>query len=1108
MRPSLLAILATTTAIFVSGCDGSNTPASNVSNSGTFAPVSTASKDAPAGTTVIGDPKWSFDPAAAPNANPGTSLAGIAETKWSFDPAAAPDANPGTSLTGTVDKKWSFDPAPAPGKNPGMNLAGTAEKKWSFDPAAAPDANPGTSLAGTAEKNWSFDPAAAPGKNPGVNLAGTAEKKWSFDSAAAPDANPGASLAGAAEKKWSFDPAAAPDANPGASLAGAAEKKWSFDPAAAPDANPGTSLAGTAETKWSFDPAAAPDANPGTSPAGVPEAVLKKAAVAAVDAALGLAKATDQAAKDALNIAKQNAANAQTAADTAAGNLAKATTDPAFIDADQTAKAAKVAADEALAIATADAARAATALAAIQTAANNAAIAPSAQEAQAAVDAAMGAAKAAEVAAANAAVDAANAAAQTVMDTKAKTAAAVEVTAAAAKAAATDLVNAPTDPVLQATAKAAQDALAAANEALKTATDNAANAKAAAAAAKMAADNAANAPSAEAAKAAADAAKTAATAAQTLAKSTPTLLAQAQASAAQAGKAIRAPSVTSYDKSRFGMMITWGIFSATGKSEWAINNPPYNVGTQAGLDLYNSFASQFLPNATNVASMVKLAKDTGMGYIVLSVQNMDGYSLWDTKADEFSKGYNSNTFGPHQDVLKLFADECKKQGVRFVLLYSLINQLNLDYPGSGFTLYSERKGDWVKYRAFLNKQMTELFTNYGDMAQIWFAGGWAKKQSDWEFGTLYSTIRKAQPKVLIGTENGTGDPEMKDPDDFTIHELPVLAPDVVNTPGEIVATSMLPDLADCCGGNRWGYTDTQGIQKREWIFQLLLTTISNGKNFVLNIGPRGDGTLPDDVGIEFGAVGKWVKDNAEAIYGTKAGIPGFDSTQGTGADGNHYVYLFIRDQNQKTIDLPTAFVDVTSATPLVTGGATLPPEVKITKNVTTGMTTLDFSAVSRTAREPLTLKLVADTHDNVYAFGTATASNIFANARIYAPSMAADSDPTSRWATDDLTKSATLTQTYAKPVKIKGIQMAEGGFAGRTTSYTIEANIGGKWTQIASGTETPSLPGKPSIPAIGASKFIVLDTPVVASAMRFTANSQTFGPSLYTVLAIVDGTYK
>ncbi len=569
--------------------------------------------------------------------------------------------------------------------------------------------------------------------------------------------------------------------------------------------------------------------------------------------------------------------------------------------------------------------------------------------------------------------------------------------------------------------------------------------------------------------------------------------------AADAAKApaTREDTLAWYKGAKFGMFVHWGLYSPIAKGEWALSNlPAFNNGQQAGVDAYKAYASQFDPDPEAISRLVALAKDTGMQYIVLVTRHHDGFSLWNTKADAYSSDFNSQNRSAHVDVVRRFAQETEKQGIKLVLYYSLLDWTHPDYPVASsppgqphLQVYENQAGNWDRYRTFMKTQLRELLTQYGQIAGIWFDGYWAQDdKSLWQLPELYAAIRQAQPGTLIGNNHGIGMSSEGLDDDFTIGERGGAAGDA-DKAGETVDTSQTGSAP----GGTWGYAEGAGIQPREWVFEQLIGSISAGKNFVLNVGPRADGSWQDALGTEFSAVGAWMRRNAEAVYGTRAGVMGLESTLRTGPDGKTWLYLFVRDAAATHISLPTALADVRSASTL-TGATALP----VRRDDAAGTTQIDLSSAIRTPREPLVLKLDATVPVlvNLSRQATATATSTWSRDPGYGPEMAIDGNPATRWASE--APSATLTQVFAAPASVQLVQLAEyldpGESDYRTGRFTVEANVNGQWQVVASGSD------------IGQNRFLSLPAPVVASALRINVVSRDQRPpSLYSFVAYAKG---
>ena len=205
------------------------------------------------------------------------------------------------------------------------------------------------------------------------------------------------------------------------------------------------------------------------------------------------------------------------------------------------------------------------------------------------------------------------------------------------------------------------------------------------------------------------------------------------------------------------MFIHWGAFSVPGAGEWVMNDRNITYTE------YGRLQTIFNPVRFDANKWVSAAKRAGMQYITLITRHHDGFSEWDTKQSEW-KITNTDW---KQDVVKLIAAECQRQGIRLFVYYSLLDWYRSDYQyetgrtghGSGRTA----KSDWNHYIAFMKAQLTELLTQYGPIAGVWFDGYWDqlandhdkinKPMVDWHLPEIYAMIHQLQPQCLIGNNH-------------------------------------------------------------------------------------------------------------------------------------------------------------------------------------------------------------------------------------------------------------------------------------------------------------------------------------------------------------------
>ncbi len=326
-----------------------------------------------------------------------------------------------------------------------------------------------------------------------------------------------------------------------------------------------------------------------------------------------------------------------------------------------------------------------------------------------------------------------------------------------------------------------------------------------------------------------------------------------------------------FDSARFGMFIHWGAFSIPGSGEWVMNDRNITVSE------YSRLQTIFNPVRFDAAKWVSAAKRAGMQYITLITRHHDGFSDWDTKQSDW-KITNTDW---KQDAVKLIADECQRQGIKLFVYYSLLDWYRSDYQyetgrtghGTGRTAPS----DWNHYIAFMKAQLTELLTQYGPIAGVWFDGYWDqlandkdkinKPNVDWHLEEIYAMIHQLQPQCLIGNNHHLSPIPGED---FQMFEKDLPGGNTTGFGGASVSNLPLETCETI--NNSWGFniTDTHYKSSRELI-RLLVKDAGYGANLLLNIGPLPNGEIQTAFTERLDSMGVWLKKNGYSIYGTRGG---------------------------------------------------------------------------------------------------------------------------------------------------------------------------------------------------------------------------------------------
>ncbi len=349
-----------------------------------------------------------------------------------------------------------------------------------------------------------------------------------------------------------------------------------------------------------------------------------------------------------------------------------------------------------------------------------------------------------------------------------------------------------------------------------------------------------------------------------------------------------------FQDNKFGIFLHWGIYSMLAQGEWYMTT--HNINR----DEYAKLAGGFYPASFNAADWVSAIKASGAKYICFTTRHHDGFSMFDTKWSDYNI-VRSTPF--KRDVLKELADECHKQGIKLHLYYSHIDWGRDDCPqgrtGTG-TGRPEGHGDWKSYYTFMNNQLTELLTNYGEIGAIWFDGAWDQPADfDWQLPEQYALIHRLQPACLIGNNHHS---KPNEGEDIQIFERDQPGENTAGLSGQSI--SRLP-LETCQTMNGiWGYRITdQNYKSTKDLIHYLVGTAGKNANLLLNIGPEPCGNLPATALQRLKEMGEWMAVYGETIHGTRAGDIAPRDWGVTTRKGNR-LFVHILNLEDKALFLP------------------------------------------------------------------------------------------------------------------------------------------------------------------------------------------------------------
>jgi alpha-L-fucosidase len=310
-----------------------------------------------------------------------------------------------------------------------------------------------------------------------------------------------------------------------------------------------------------------------------------------------------------------------------------------------------------------------------------------------------------------------------------------------------------------------------------------------------------------------------------------------------------------FREAKYGLFIHWGLYAIPagawngrripGLGEWIMFRTPVPVRE------YERLALRFNPVNYNPDDWVKLAKDAGMRYIVITSKHHDGFALFKSAASPF----NVVDATPYKrDILKELADACARQGMRLGFYYSQSQDWH-EPNGAGNTwdFGPDEKKDYDQYlRGKAEPQVRELLTGYGPVALIWFD---TPRMMTGDRGHRFTRIvRSLQPNTLIDGRLGVEG-------DYVTTGDNVIPPSASAEAWEVPATI----------NHTWGYrTDDTDWKSAGQITFKLVDIVSKGGNYLLNVGPMADGTIPQASQDVLRTVGQWLQANGDAVYGAGA----------------------------------------------------------------------------------------------------------------------------------------------------------------------------------------------------------------------------------------------
>lgn len=359
-----------------------------------------------------------------------------------------------------------------------------------------------------------------------------------------------------------------------------------------------------------------------------------------------------------------------------------------------------------------------------------------------------------------------------------------------------------------------------------------------------------------------------------------------------------------WEDQKFGMLIHYGLYAQLGIVEsWSICSEDWvNRDTtttyEADKRKYWSTIDQFKPEKLDPESWAKYGKKAGMKYMIFTTKHHDGFNMFDTKYSDFSITKGAFKNHPRRNVAKEVFNAFQKEGFMIGAYYSKPDWHSQYYWWDRYATpnrnnnYDIEKNPWRwnKFKEFTYNQIEELMNgDYGDMDILWLDGGWVrparegdkekqgeayKGAQDIDIPKIANMARSYQPGLLVVDRTVPGEFEN------------------YQTPERGIPEEQLDHPWESCITLGWAWSWVEGDQYKSpaEVIHILAEIVAKGGNLVLGVGPKPDGTLPDEVKVRLEQIGNWMDKNGEAIYNTRI-TPNYN-------DGNTW---FTQSKDGKTI---------------------------------------------------------------------------------------------------------------------------------------------------------------------------------------------------------------
>ena len=353
---------------------------------------------------------------------------------------------------------------------------------------------------------------------------------------------------------------------------------------------------------------------------------------------------------------------------------------------------------------------------------------------------------------------------------------------------------------------------------------------------------------------------------------------------AAGGDADREARMKWWHEARFGMFIHWGLYSVLGRHEWVMENEGIPVAE------YEQLAKRFKPKPNAARDWAKLAKAAGQKYMVMTTKHHEGFCHFDSKLTN----YCAPKQGPGRDLVREYVDAARAEGMRVGFYYSLMDWHHPD--GARCATDEAARRRFVDY---IHGQIRELLTNYGKVDILWYDVASPLDAKGWESEKMNAMVFQLQPGIIVNGRNK-------------------LAGDFATPEQKIEATKGAWESCMTMNGS-WGYQKADDDWKTpKTIVRNLITCAHDTGNYLLNIGPKPDGSIPEESVKIMTQVGKWMEKSGMSVRDTDVCQPRRSNYASFTRKGNT-LYMHVHYWAGETVALAGLMVPVKSARLLASG---------------------------------------------------------------------------------------------------------------------------------------------------------------------------------------------